>query len=504
MLEKHHARLQNIHLKDLYPANAAQKDLMFPSLETLSVDLSRHNWDKQTFQALIDFAKEKNLQESIKGFFEGESVNFTEDRPVSHMAMRAGSNDNFIINGENATSYVMNLRNRMKKIVDDIHSGAWSGFSGKKITDVVHIGIGGSNLGPQMVVRALTFYQQQKVKIHFIANIDPSELSLLFKQVNPETTLFIIVSKSFTTLETQENAKAAKAWLLANGATEKNVQQNMIAVTAVPEEAAKFGISKEHTLEFPMWVGGRFSLWSPCGLSIALAIGNENFDKFFNGARAADQHYKNTPLEKNIPVLLGLLGYWYREFFDYRAHGVVPYASLLDKMPEYLQQVDMESNGKSVDNNNDFVDFRTGPLVFGQVGTTAQHAFFQWLHQGTDIIPCDIIMYENSDYSIANHQQWLNANAVGQADALMLGKDHKNPHQAFQGNRPTSVFKFDRLTPFTLGMLMVIYEHKASVQGFLWGINSFDQFGVELGKVMAKERFEAMSNNAPKKEAKNP
>ncbi len=472
---------------------------MFPSLKTLSVDLSRHNWDKDTFQSLIDFAKEKELEKSIQGFFGGENVNFTEDRPVSHMAMRADSADHFMINGKDATPDVMALRARMKKIVDDIHSGKWSGFSGKKITDVVHIGIGGSNLGPQMVVRALTYYHQEKTKIHFIANIDPSELSLLFKQVNPETTLFIIVSKSFTTLETQENAKAAKAWLLANGATEKTVHQNMIAVTAAPEEAAKFGIPKNHTLEFPMWVGGRFSLWSPCGLSIALAIGNDHFDQFFKGAREADQHYKNTPLEKNIPVLMGLVGYWYREFFDYRAHGVVPYASLLDRMPEYLQQVDMESNGKCVDKDNNFVDFGTGPLVFGQVGTTAQHAFFQWLHQGTDIIPCDIIMYENSDYAIANHQQWLNANAIGQADALMLGKDHKNPHQAFKGNRPTTVFTFDRLTPFNLGMLMVLYEHKASVQGFLWGINSFDQFGVELGKIMAKERFEAMQKNDQKK-----
>ena len=453
----------------------------------------------KTRELLLDLAKEVGLEEAKQAYFGGERINKTEDRAVLHTALRATGDHPIHVEGENVLPEVAAVKQKMKSFCEGVLSGEKKGYTGKSFTDVVNVGIGGSDLGPVMITEALAYYQKG-LRLHFVSNVDGDHLQESLKGLNPETTLFVVVSKSFTTQETLANAQSARKWFVekANAAA---VGSHFVAVSTNIPQVEAFGI--ESTNIFPMWdwVGGRFSLWSTVGLSIALAIGFDGFEELLAGAAAMDTHFKEAPAEENIPTLMGLIGIWYNNFFGAESVGVIQYTQYWHRLPAYLQQAIMESNGKSTDRNGEAVDYQTGEIVWGEPGTNSQHAFFQLIHQGTKLIPCDFIGYKDSLHGEQEHHEKLMANYFAQTEALMNGRSLQEvqaelasngqasdlaPFKVFGGNRPTTSLLFDRLTPHSLGMLVALYEHRIFVQGVIWNIYSYDQWGVELGKILAK------------------
>lgn len=475
-------------------------------------DYSKNLIDSRTKALLLKLAEDCQLEDAISKMFSGEKINETEGRAVLHTALRDFSDKEILVDGENIKPHIRKVLDHMKAFSEHIISGAHKGFSGKEITDVVNIGIGGSDLGPVMVCSALKHFKT-RLNVHFVSNVDGNHIAETVKNLNPETTLFIIASKTFTTQETMTNAYSAKNWFLKAG-KEEDVAKHFVALSTNIQEVKKFGIAEENIFEFWDWVGGRYSLWSAIGLSIVLAVGYDNFEQLLRGAFDTDQHFQTADFSENVPVLMGLLGIWYRNFYAATSYAILPYSQYLDRFAAYLQQGDMESNGKCVDRNGEFVEYETGPIIWGEPGTNGQHAFYQLIHQGTELIPADFIAYAKSPNKVSDHQDKLLANFFAQTEALAFGKTEEEAeeelrnsgkseeetdrllnYKVFHGNTPTNSILFKELTPLTLGQLIAMYEHKIFVQGVIWNIFSFDQFGVELGKVLANKILPELENN---------
>ena len=503
-LQEHRSKLDNTHMRQLFEDDAGRFDSYSLKLDDIIFDYSKNIVTEETIDSLLELAQKANLSDSITSMFSGEKINNTEGRPVLHVALRNRSNDPIMVDGEDVMPDVNEVLAKMKRFSEAIRSGEWKGYSGKAITDIVNIGIGGSDLGPKMVTSALKPYAKDNLRVHFVSNVDSSDMAETLKAVSPETTLFLIASKTFTTIETMTNAHTARNWFLESAKDESHVAKHFAALSTNEKGVAEFGIDTANMFEFWNWVGGRYSLWSAIGLSIALYIGFDNFEKLLAGAHRADKHFKETSLEKNIPVVMALLGIWYNNFFDAQSHGILAYDNYLEHFASYFQQGDMESNGKSVDKAGNPVGMSTGPVIWGQPGTNGQHAFYQLIHQGTKLIPCDFLAAAQSHNPIGEHHEILVSNFFAQTEALMKGKtteeakaelgdDYSGAElellaaaKTFSGNRPTNSFLYKKLTPETLGTLIALYEHKIFVQGVIWDVNSFDQMGVELGKQLAK------------------
>lgn len=507
-----HFANNDFELRTLFQYNENRFKEFSLETENFLFDYSKNLADSKTIELLLDLAKETELKAAIKSMFAGEKINETEGRAVLHTALRDFSDKEILVDGENIKPAIKKVLDHMKAFSESIISGSHKGFTGKEITDVVNVGIGGSDLGPVMVCSALKHFKT-RLNVHFVSNVDGNHMVEVVKDLNPETTLFIIASKTFTTQETMTNAKSAKDWFLKSGATEADVAKHFVALSTNIQSVKAFGIAEENIFEFWDWVGGRYSLWSAIGLSIVLSVGYENFEQLLRGAHDTDVHFQTAELDKNVPVLMGLLGIWYRNFFAAGTYAILPYSQYLDRFAAYLQQGDMESNGKSVDRNGEFVEYETGPIIWGEPGTNGQHAFYQLIHQGTELIPADFIAYAKSVNEVGEHQDILLANYFAQTEALAFGKTEDEvfnelktsgkteeeiefllPYKIFAGNTPTNSFLFKELTPFTLGQLIALYEHKIFVQGAIWNIFSFDQFGVELGKVLAGKILPELEN----------
>ncbi|KAJ0171378.1 hypothetical protein K1T71_012928 [Dendrolimus kikuchii] len=477
-----------------------------PNDGDILLDYSKNRLDNQTFELLLNLAKSRNVEKARDAMFTGEKINFTEDRAVLHIALRNRQNRPILVNGKDVTPDVNAVLAHMKEFSEQVISGSWKGYTGKPITDVINIGIGGSDLGPLMVTEALKPYANH-LKVHFVSNIDGTHLAEVLKRLNPETALFIIASKTFTTQETITNATSAKNWFLEAAKDPSAVAKHFVALSTNGEKVTAFGIDAKNMFGFWDWVGGRYSLWSAIGLSISLYIGYDNFEKLLEGANFMDEHFTSAPLEKNAPIILALLGVWYSNFYGAETHALLPYDQYLHRFAAYFQQGDMESNGKYVTRSGEQVNYSTGPIVWGEPGTNGQHAFYQLIHQGTRLIPCDFIAPAQTHNPISGglHHKILLANFLAQTEALMKGKTADEakveleksgmapeavskilPHKVFKGNRPTNSIVVKKITPFTLGALIALYEHKIFTQGVIWDINSFDQWGVELGKQLAK------------------
>lgn len=504
-LKDHRQAMQDFSMREAFNADPQRFNQFTLSSCGLFLDYSKNLINAQTRNLLVGLANEVDLKGAIKALFEGEIVNTSEGRPALHTALRRPVGDKLSVNGVNVMPEVHKVLNQITDLVGRIHDGLWRGYTEKPITDVVNIGIGGSFLGPELVSEALLSYAQKGVRCHYLANIDGSEFHELTQKLRAETTLFIVSSKSFNTLETLKNAQAARAWYLAQGGSEAELYRHFIAVSSNNAAAVAFGIREENI--FPMWdwVGGRYSLWSAIGLPIALAIGMSNFKELLSGAYTMDQHFQTAPFEQNMPVLLALLGVWYGNFWGAQSHAILPYDHYLRNITKHLQQLDMESNGKSVRQDGTPVSTDTGPVIWGGVGCNGQHAYHQLLHQGSQLIPADFIVPIVSFNPVSDHHQWLYANCLSQSQALMLGKTlpeaeqelrdkgmseeevHKlAPHKVIPGNRPSNTIVVERISPRRLGALVAMYEHKVFVQSVVWGINAFDQWGVELGKELGK------------------
>lgn len=502
-LMKHYQK-ENLHLKELFAYDKNRFNKFSIKLDDLLFDFSKNLINDETFDILLKLAEESKIKEHTERMFSGEKINFTENRAVLHTALRDKSKSKLMLDGRNIKNDISDVLKRIKMFVDDIHSGNHKGYTGKSINTIVNIGIGGSDLGPRMVCEALKPYAVKGFKVHFVSNVDGTDIYETLKQINPETTLFIIASKTFTTQETLTNANTAKNWFLTHTSFD-NIKKHFIAISTNEEAVKEFGISSQNMFEFWDWVGGRYSMWSAIGISIALYTGFETFEKLLQGAYEADVHFRTMPYERNIPVIMALLGIWYNNYFGFNSQAVIPYDQYLSKLPEFLQQLDMESNGKYVDVSNKKIDYNTGNIIWGTAGTNAQHSFFQLIHQGTQKIPVDFIAPVKSHNETGNHHNILLSNMIAQSEALMKGKTEEEviaemqkaghdesqikkilPHKVFAGNRPSSTFLLKKVTPETLGKLIAFYEHKVFVQGIIWRINSFDQWGVELGKQLAK------------------
>ena len=472
-------------------------------LNDLKLDYSRNRITKETMGFLTNLANEVDLKDAIDKYFSGDIINETEGRAVLHTALRSNSEEAILIDGKDIKPKIQTALRKIRAFSNKVISGKWKGYTGKQITDIVNIGIGGSDLGPDMVVEGLQFYKN-KLTTHFVSNIDGDHVSEVLKNINPETTLFVIVSKTFTTQETITNAEYIKNWFL-HSASIFDVAKHFVAVSTNLEATKNFGIDAKNIFPMWNWVGGRFSLWSTVGLSISLAVGFDNFKELLNGAEEMDIHFKETEFENNIPVILALLSIWYNNFFKAETEAVLPYSQYLSKLPSYLQQAIMESNGKGIDRNGEVIDYQTGTIVWGSTGTNMQHAFMQLIHQGTKLVPCDFIGFEKPLHGLEDHHKKLMANFKAQMDALAYGKTKEEvhlelkangslnqinkllPYKVFEGNRPSNKILFESLTPKSLGSLISLYEHKIFTQGVLWNIYSYDQFGVELGKELAKK-----------------
>lgn len=487
-LQAHHAQISPLSIRDLFSEDGDRFAKMSVKLPGMLVDFSKNLMTDETLKLLVTLAEDMHITAARDRFFKGEKINTTENRAVLHMALRAGKDDIYNVDGKNVVPEVQETLSRMSTFAEEVRSGAWHGHTGKEITDIVNIGIGGSSLGPQLVTQSLAHYHHPRLTAHYVANVEASDLARTLDKINPETALFIIASKTFTTAETMQNARIARDWLLAHyKGDEAAVAKHFVAASTNAEAVAGFGIAPQNMFPFNDWVGGRYSLWSAIGLSCMLMIGADNFRQLLSGAREMDQHFKTAPLAGNLPALLALIGFWHRNICGYPALAVIPYHAALARLPAFLQQLDMESNGKRVDRDGHSISKPTGPMIFGEPGTDAQHSFFQWLHQGTDIVPVDFIAVVKTPYGNRTQQDMLLANCLAQSAALMGGRDNPDePHRHFPGNRPSTTILLDTLSPQTLGMLLALYEHKVFVQGMLWQINSFDQWGVELGKVLAK------------------
>ncbi|MBH9415496.1 glucose-6-phosphate isomerase [Pseudomonas aeruginosa] len=504
-LAAHRQELQDFRMRQAFIDDPERCKRFSFSACGLFLDFSKNLIRQDTIDLLVKLAEEARLSDAIRAMFDGEAINASERRPVLHTALRRPIGDKVLVDGVDVMPEVHRVLHQMTELVGYVHNGLWRGYTEKPITDVVNIGIGGSFLGPQLVSEALLPFAQKGVRCHYLANIDGSEFHELASRLNAETTLFIVSSKSFGTLETLKNAQAARAWYLAQGGTEEELYRHFIAVSSNKEAAIAFGIREENI--FPMWdwVGGRYSLWSAIGLPIAMSIGISNFKELLSGAYNMDQHFQTAPFERNIPVLLGLLGVWYGDFWGANSHAILPYDYYLRNITDHLQQLDMESNGKSVRQDGTPVTSGTGPVIWGGVGCNGQHAYHQLLHQGTQLIPADFIVPVSSYNPVADHHQWLYANCLSQSQALMLGKSREEaeaelrakglpeaevqrlaPHKVIPGNRPSNTLVVERISARRLGALIAMYEHKVYVQSILWGINAFDQWGVELGKELGK------------------
>ena len=512
LLEENFKETKELQLKDLFAADKERATKFTLRFQEFIVDYSKNRITDKTVSLLLQLAEEVNLKDAIKKIFNGDLINQTEGRSVLHTALRAKETDPIMVSGVNIIPEVYQVKDQLRQFSEDVISGQRKGYTGKAFTDIVNIGIGGSDLGPLMVTEALKFYKNH-LRTHFVSNVDGDHVYEILKELNPETTLFIIVSKTFTTQETLSNANTIRKWFLKS-ATDKDVAKHFAAVSTNTKKINEFGISDENV--FPMWdwVGGRFSLWSAVGLSISLAIGYDNFEALLAGANEMDTHFKTADFDENIPVVLALLSIWYNNFYESETEAIIPYTQYLNRFSAYLQQGIMESNGKSVDREGNFTDYQTGTIIWGEPGTNAQHAFFQLIHQGTKLIPADFIGFKDSLHGDSDHHNKLMANFFAQTEALMNGKtagevrqeleakempeneiESLLPFKTFEGNKPTNTLLINKLTPKTLGMLIAMYEHKIFVQGIIWNIYSFDQWGVELGKQLASRILEDINNS---------
>lgn len=506
-LREHFKTMQDASMQQMFAQDSNRAAKFHLQWKDFLLDYSKNLIDSTTHNLLLELAEEVNLKNAIEKYFSGDKINVTEERAVLHTALRS-SEKTILAEGSDVIPEIKAVQGKIKSFTESIISGNKTGYTGKSFTDIVNIGIGGSDLGPDMAVEALQFYKNH-LKLHFVSNIDGDHVAETIKKLNPETTLFVIVSKTFTTQETISNATTIKNWFLQSAKAE-DVPKHFVAVSTNCEKVTEFGITSENT--FPMWdwVGGRFSMWSAVGLSIAVAVGYNNFEKLLEGANEMDNHFKNEPFAKNIPVTLALLSIWYNNFFGCETEAVIPYSNYLNKLAPYLQQAVMESNGKSIDRNGNQVNYQTGNIIWGEPGSNAQHAFFQLLHQGTKLIPCDFIGFAESLHGNKDHHDKLMSNFFAQTEALLLGKqgeevstnDAQNtflkPFKAFEGNKPTNTLLIQKLTPKSLGALIAMYEHKIFVQGVIWNIFSFDQFGVEYGKQLANTILDEINSETVK------
>ena len=503
-LENHYNSFSKIHMRELFTNDAQRFEKYSLYFNGMLLDYSKNRFDDETFSLLLNLADQQGLQSRIEKMFSGERINSTENRAVLHTALRNRSNRPVMLDGEDVMPEINAVLEQMKQFSDAVRGGEWKGYSGKTITDVVNIGIGGSDLGPVMVTEALKPYAKAGLNCHFVSNIDGTQIVETLKNLDPQTTLFIVASKTFTTQETITNALTAREWLLRVAADEAAIAKHFVALSTNAEAVAAFGIDTQNMFTFWDWVGGRYSLWSAIGLSIAISIGMDQFEELLTGAHEMDEHFRNTPLTENMPVILGLLGIWYNNFFNAETHAILPYDQYLHRFPAYFQQGDMESNGKRVHIDGEPVEISTGPVIWGEPGTNGQHAFYQLIHQGTKLIPADFIATIETQNPTGDHHRILLSNFFAQTEALMTGKDEQQaraeleavgmdeealvrllPHKIFPGNRPSNSILLQKLTPRSLGSLIAMYEHKIFVQGTIWNINSFDQWGVELGKQLA-------------------
>ena len=515
-LQEEHSTLKNQHLRKLFGDDPDRFDKFHLVFEDILVDYSKNIVTAETMAKLVALARETKLDDAIAAMFSGDSINHTEGRSVLHIALRNQAEKAIEVDGSDVMPDIHRVLNKMKSFSEEVISGAWTGYTGKAINTIVNIGIGGSDLGPVMVTEALKAYQSPNMQTHFVSNVDGTHLAETLKKVDPETTLFMIASKTFTTQETMTNAHSAREWFLSHAQDDAHIKKHFVAISTNEEAVASFGIDTQNMFEFWDWVGGRYSLWSAIGLSIACTLGYDNFEKLLEGAHAMDEHFRTTPFEKNIPVTLALLGIWYNNFFDADSHALLPYDQYMHRFAAYFQQGDMESNGKYIDRNGHKVTYQTGPIIWGEPGTNGQHAFYQLIHQGTKLIPCDFLAPAISHNNLGDHHEKLMANFFAQTEALMNGKtadevdqelrgqglkdaqiNELKAYKVFEGNRPTNSILFKKLTPRTLGSLIAMYEHKIFVQGVIWNIFSFDQWGVELGKQLAKQILPELSNSEP-------
>ncbi len=504
-LKAHQQTIADTHMRDLFESDPKRFEKFSLVFNDILFDYSKHRITDETLRLLLKLAEERDVKGWMNKMFQGEAINTTEKRSVLHIALRNRSNRPILVEDKNVMPEVNEVLGRMKKFANDVRNGEWKGFSGKPITDVVNIGIGGSDLGPAMVTEALLDYQRPNINFHFVSNIDSTQMFETNRHLNPETTLFIIASKTFTTQETMTNARTAREWFMNIAKDESAIPRHFVAISTNTEEVIKFGISPELMFEFWDWVGGRYSLWSAIGLSIVIAAGMSRFEELLQGAHEMDEHFLHAPLERNLPVIMGMIGIWYNNFFDADTHAIIPYDQYLRRLPAYIRQLDMESNGKRVDREGNPVDYATGPIIWGELGSNGQHAFFQLIHQSERLIPADYIAMIENKHPIGEHQTILLANFFAQTEALMRGKNAQEvtaelkaegldeeqikqllPHKIFPGNKPSNSIVLQKLDPKTLGSLIAFYEHKVFVQGIIWNINSFDQWGVELGKQLAK------------------
>jgi glucose-6-phosphate isomerase len=516
-LSEHKKSMQSVHVRELFEKDPKRFERFSVKLDGLLFDYSKHRITDETVKLLIALARQAKVNEFAERMFSGDKINITEKRAVLHVALRNRSNTPILVDGKDVMPEVNAVLAKMRRFVGSLESGAHRGFTGKAITDIVNIGIGGSDLGPYMATEALRPFWRPGMSVHYVSNVDGTHLVEALRRCKPESTLFTVASKTFTTEETLTNARSARQWLLAELGDEKAVAKHFVALSTNEKAVGEFGIDTQNMFPFWDWVGGRYSLWSAIGLSIACTVGMDHFEQMLEGAHAIDRHFRTAPLEANIPVLMGVLGAWYSGFFGAGSHAVLPYDQYMHRFPAYLQQADMESNGKSVDREGTpIVDYDTGPVLFGEPGTNGQHAFYQLIHQGTRIVPSDFIAPVKTHNPMGRHHEMLLANFFAQTEALMRGKTAAEaraelekagmgaeqiaelaPHKVFSGNRPTSSILVDEINPATLGKLIALYEHKIFVQGLIWNVNSFDQWGVELGKQLAKAILPELEGDAP-------
>jgi len=519
-LNQHKKDIESISLREMFKSDPDRFNHFHIQFNDLLLDYSKHRVSRETIGLLVKLAKEADVEGWRNRMFEGEKINSTEHRAVLHTALRNQKEIPIISDGEDVMPKVKNVLKKMRRFSEDVRSGQWKGFTGKAITSVINIGIGGSDLGPAMVCQALKAYGSKTITPYFVSNVDGADLSQTLEKCSPETTLFIIASKTFTTQETMTNAFSARDWFLKAAKDNQHIKKHFVALSTNQHAVSQFGIDIENMFEFWDWVGGRYSLWSAIGLSIALYIGMDGFEELLKGGFEMDEHFKTAPIEQNIPMMMGLLGVWYINFFNFPTHAILAYDQGLSKLAPYLQQADMESNGKFINREGERIDFHTGPVIWGEIGTNGQHAFYQLLHQGTEIVPADFIMPIQSQYKLGKdgneHHKILLSNFIAQTQSLMLGKTYNEarteiekqgyegediesfiPQKTFEGNRPTSSILFKKLTPKTLGQIIAMYEHKIFTQGIIWNINSFDQWGVEYGKQIAKQVLPKLSEKAP-------
>jgi glucose-6-phosphate isomerase len=512
-LKQHHEEMKNVSMKKMFREDADRFEKFSTGIDDIVFDYSKNRINDKTIGLLLKLAEECKVKEAIEAMFNGDKINETENRSVLHVALRNLSKEPMYSEGKDVMPQVKKVLRQMKGFCEKIHSGEWRGYSGKKIRYIVNIGIGGSDLGPLMVTEALKPYWIEGIQTYFVSNVDGTHIVETLKKVKPERTLFLVASKTFTTQETMTNAHTAREWFLKKAKDEKHIAKHFAALSTNEKEVVKFGIDKKNMFEFWDWVGGRYSLWSAIGLSIALTIGYKNFEQLLKGGHATDDYFRTTPFEKNISVLMALVGLWYTNFFGSQTEAILPYDQYMHRFAAYFQQGNMESNGKSDDRNGEPVSYSTGPIIWGEPGTNGQHAFYQLIHQGTLLIPCDFIAPAQTHNPIGDHHQKLISNFFAQTEALMNGKTDEEaqkelenagstaeeiakvlPFKVFSGNRPTNSILIKKITPFTLGELIALYEHKIFVQGVIWNIFSFDQYGVELGKQLANKILPELEN----------